>query len=243
MKQLDIQIQHEHGKSDKSKLRQYQDLVVGSHSFAFLLLFEGLILSVSRLGGSLGLLLRSLFYPLILKKIGRKVIIAEKVVLRHPKKISIGSDSRIGHSVLLDAKGMSNSGITIGAGCVIGVHTVLSCKEGDIIIGDNVTIADHCNISSNAEIVIGGGTTIERKTHIFATSHTFDSIEKSILDQGWSAVGIKIGDDVKIGENVVVVDEVTLGEGVVVDDSAVVTQSFSAGARITGAPARVVRAD
>ncbi len=237
MTQLDIQIQHEHGKSDKSKLRQYQDLVVGSHSFVFLFIFEGLTLLISRIGGGPGLVLRSFLYPLILKKIGRKALIAEKVVLRHPEKIAIGNGSRIGRSVLLDAKGAGNNGITIGSGCVIGEHAVLSCKEGDIVIGDNVTIADHCNISSNASIVIGEGTTIKRKTHIFATSHTFDSIEGSILDQGWSAVGIKIGRNIKIGENVVIVDKVTLGDGVVVGDSSVVTKSFPAGARIAGAPA------
>ncbi len=41
----------------------------------------------------------------------------------------------------MDAKGTENSVIRIGSRSLIGQNTIISCKDGDIIIGDKTPIA------------------------------------------------------------------------------------------------------
>ncbi len=64
--------------------------------------------------GALGLALRRTCYPWLLGRCGRNVVFGQNVVLRHPHKIRIGDNVVIDDNCLLDAKGDTNEGITIG---------------------------------------------------------------------------------------------------------------------------------
>ena len=86
--------------------------------------------------GALGLFLRSKLYPLLLGRVGRNVVFGANVTLRHPHKIHIGDNVVIDDHCCLDAKGTDNRGITIGNGVFVGRNTILSCKNGDIVIDD-----------------------------------------------------------------------------------------------------------
>ncbi len=105
--------------------------------------------------GALGLALRKMLYPWLLGACGRNVVFGQHVVLRHPHKIRIGDDVVIDDHCLLDAKGDTNAGITIGAGMFIGRNTILSCKNGDIVLGDGANIGFNCEIFSAARVERG----------------------------------------------------------------------------------------
>src|SRR5262245_53509592 len=60
-----IAIQAEMGRRGSGPFRKYQDLVVGSPSLLRLLLFE-FVTSLTWIPGALGLVLRKVFYPLVL---------------------------------------------------------------------------------------------------------------------------------------------------------------------------------
>src|SRR5512143_3065996 len=104
---IPIGIQSAIGEQGKSALAKYQDLVVGSRSWAFLALHEAVILLTSWVPGALGLLLRRIAYPLLLGGVGRGAVFGQGVVLRHPRKIRIGDGVVIDDHVVLDAKGTS----------------------------------------------------------------------------------------------------------------------------------------
>ncbi|MDH5509006.1 MAG: acyltransferase [Nitrospinota bacterium] len=239
---IDIQIQKESGHSGKSKLAQYQDLVVGSRSLWFLIKFELIGLLFSRIPGALGLALRQVFYPMILGRVGRGVVFGADVWFRHPKKIRIGAGTIIDDGALLDAKGSANKGITLGENCYIGRASVLSCKEGDIVFGDYVNLSTWCNISSNSSITIGEKTLLGPFTSLFATTHNFDDPEIAVLDQGWTSKGIKIGANCWLGARVSVLDGVTIGDDTVVGTAALVTADLPDRVVAVGSPARVARA-
>ena len=90
--------------------------------------------------GALGLALRKTLYPWLLGSCGRNVVFGQNVVLRHPHKIHIGDNVVIDDQCLLDAKGESNQASRIGNGVFVGRNTILSCKNGDIMLDDGVNL-------------------------------------------------------------------------------------------------------
>src|SRR5687768_2593686 len=124
----------------KSAREKYAELVVGRPGLGALLKHEIVTLWSQHVRGGLSLALRKMFYPLLLGSCGRNVIFGQNVVLRHPHKIHIGDNVMIDDNCLVDAKGSSNRGITIGSGVFIGRNSILSSKNGDIDLADGVNI-------------------------------------------------------------------------------------------------------
>lgn len=234
---INVQIQHEAGKGGKSRLRQYQDLIIGNRSMWFLAKYEIITLLFSRMPGALGIFLRKIFYPMIMGEVGKGVVFGADVWLRHPMKIQIGDGTIVDDGALLDAKGSENRGIRIGRNCYIGRGSVLSCKEGDITLEDYANISTWCNISSNSSIVIGKKTLLGPYTSIFATMHNFDDPGKDILDQGWSSEGVRVGRNCWLGARVSVLDGVEIGDNTIVGTGAVVTKSLPGNVIAMGTPA------
>ena len=123
----------------------------------------------------------------------------------------------------------------------MGRYTVLSCKNGDIILADYANLSTFCNISSNAKISIGEKTLLGPHTAIFATAHNIDDISTDILDQGFTAQGVTIGRNCWLGSGVSVVDGITVGEGVVIGAGSVVTKDLPANVIARGVPAKVAK--
>src|SRR5687768_9860872 len=107
-----------------SARRKYETLVVGRRGLGPLLKHEVVTLVAQAVPGALGFALRKTLYPLLLDACGRGVVFGQNVVLRHPHKIRIGSNVVIDDNCLLDAKGTTNGGITIGDGVFIGRNTI-----------------------------------------------------------------------------------------------------------------------
>jgi acetyltransferase-like isoleucine patch superfamily enzyme len=228
------------GRRGSGPFQKYQDLVVGSSSLLKLVLFE--IVSCSMwVPGALGLVLRKLLYPLVLGSVGRNVVFGQGVVLRHPGKIHVGDDVTVDDLVLLDAKGSTNRGITIGKGVFVGRGTILSCKDGDITLGDHVNIGFHCEIFSASSVTVGNHGLFAAYTYLVGGGHEFESTEQAVIDQPRTSKGIALGVNVWLGAGVKVLDGVTIGNNVVVGAGAVVTEDLPDGVVAAGLPARVLR--
>jgi acetyltransferase-like isoleucine patch superfamily enzyme len=225
----------------RSSLSKYQDLVVGSRSLARLLLYETVVTLVSWVPGALGLVLRKIAYPWLLGASGRNVTFGHGVVLRHPGKIRLGDDVVVDDLVVLDAKGQANRGIVIGNGVFLGRGTILSCKDGDIVLGDHTNIGFHCEVFSASRVTVGRHGLFAAYTYLVGGGHEFERADVPVLEQGRSSRGITLGDDVWLGTGTKVLDGVRIGNGVVVGAGAVVTDDLPDGAVAVGVPARVVR--
>jgi len=228
------------GRRGASPFQKYQDLVVGSSSLAKLLLFE-IVSWTMWIPGALGLVLRKLSYPIVLGSVGKNVVFGQGVVLRHPGKIHVGDDVTVDDLVLLDAKGTTNRGITIGNGVFLGRGTILSCKDGDITLGDHVNIGFHSEIFSGSNVTVGNHGLFAAYTYLVGGGHEFESTEQAVIDQPRSSRGITLGTNVWLGAGVKVLDGVTIGSDVVVGAGAVVTEDLPDGAVAAGLPARVLR--
>ena len=224
-----------------SALAKYQDLVVGSRSVLRLVLYECVVLFTSWVPGALGLVLRKVAYPWLLGACGRHVTFGQGVVLRHPHKIRLGDDVTVDDLVLLDAKGTANDGIRVGDGGFLGRGTILSCKEGDIVLGRQVNIGFNCEIFSGSRVEVGDHGLFAAYSYLVGGGHAFEGLDRPVIEQERVSTGITLGRNVWLGTGAKVLDGVTIGSDVVVGANAVVTADLPDGAVAVGVPARVVR--
>lgn len=241
MKQETIEIQKELFNEKSSALQKYQQLIVGKKGIWNLIKYEFITTLVSWVPGALGLALRMKLFPLLLGKVGRNVTFGQNVVLRHPHKIKIGDNVVVDDNVVLDAKGQDNNGIVIGNGVFLGRNTILYCKNGDIILDDNVNIGFNCQIFSASSVKLGKNALIAAYCYFIGGTHTFSSTEVSPLEQERQSEGITLKENIWLGSNVQVLDGVTVGRDCIIGTSAVINSNIPDYSMAVGIPAKVIR--
>jgi acetyltransferase-like isoleucine patch superfamily enzyme len=236
-----VGIQDAMGEDDRSALRKYQDLVIGSRRLSRLVLHELVTLLSSWVPGALGLALRKVMYPWLFGSVGRGVVFGQGVVIRHPAKIHIGDGVTVDDLVVLDAKGTGNRGIEIGDGVFLGRGTILSCKDGDITLGPHTNLGFHCEVFSGSTVTVGRHGLFAAYVYLVGGGHEFERADLAVVDQPRSSRGITLGDNVWLGTGAKVLDGVRLGSHVVVGANAVVNSDLPEGAIAAGVPARILR--
>jgi acetyltransferase-like isoleucine patch superfamily enzyme len=224
----------------QSARQKYTALVVGRPGWGALIHHEAVTLLAQNVPGALGLALRKALYPSLLGACGRNVVFGQNVVLRHPGKIRIGENVVVDDNCLLDAKGETNRGITIGSGVFVGRNTILSCKNGDISIEDGVNIGFNCEVFSASHVRVGAGTLLAAYCYLIGGDHDFSDPDVPVLDQTRTSAGIDVGEGAWLGAGAKILDGVTLGNRSVVGAGAVVRHAVPDGAIAVGIPARIV---
>ncbi len=228
---------------NKSALAKYRELFIGHKGTWFFIKYELIMLFFSWVPGALGFMLRKIFFPLLLKSVGKGVVFGRNMTIRHPHKIIIGAHSTLDDYTVLDAKGKENKGLIIGENVYLGRGSILSCKEGSIILDDFCNISANCALLSETEIRLGKYCFLAGQCYLVAGgNHSFDKIDMPImfqpsLDKG----GISIADDVWLGASVTVLDGVSIGRGCVVGAGAVVRDSLQDYDIAAGVPARKIK--
>ena len=226
-------------KSEPARIK-YARLIVGQPGLGALIRHEAVVLMSQSVPGVLGLVLRRMLYPLLLGACGRNVVFGQNVVLRHPHKIRIADNVVIDDNCLLDAKGESNHGITIGRGVFIGRNTILSCKNGDIEIADGANIGFNCEVFSASSVTIGAGTLLAAYSYLIGGDHDMSDQLTPVREQRRVSAGVRVGSGAWIGAGARVLDGVSIGDCAVIGANAVVREAVPAGAVAVGVPARVV---
>jgi acetyltransferase-like isoleucine patch superfamily enzyme len=223
-----------------SALDKYARLVVGRPGWWALIRHELVTMMSQAVPGALGLVLRKALYPRLLGACGRNVVFGQNVVLRHPGKIRIGDNVVIDDNCLLDAKGESNHGIEIGSGVFVGRNTILSCKNGDIVIGDRANLGFNCEVFSASRVALGADALLAAYCYIVGGDHDFSDPSKAVLAQGRRSAGVEIGPGVWMGAGAKVLDGVTVGAHAIIGAQAVVKESVPPLAIAVGIPAKVI---
>lgn len=234
-------IQKELFDARRSKADKYRDLVIGRPGWGALISYEVVVLLCAWMPGALGLFLRSKLYPLVLGRVGRNVVFGMNVTLRHPHKVAIGDNVVIDDGCCLDAKGTDNRGIVIGQGVFVGRNTILSCKNGDIVIDDEANLGFNCEVFSASRVRVGKKVLMAAYTYLVGGDHMYDRVDVPVLDQGRTARGIDVDDHVWLGTHVVVTDGSRIGRDAIIGAGAVVVGEIPEFAIATGIPARMVR--
>lgn len=190
-----------------------------------------------------GLALRAVLYRLILRMDGWAAI-EKNVRLRFADQI------RLGHGVYLDENSYLHAcpgGITIGAetivmhGAVLHVYNFRDLPHSGITIGHNCLVGEYSVIRGQGGVTIGDRVYTSPFTQIIAVNHVFDDPARPFVDQGITAEGIVVEDDVWLGSGAVITDGVRVGRGAVVAAGAVVTRDVPPHTVVGGVPARVLK--
>jgi acetyltransferase-like isoleucine patch superfamily enzyme len=140
-----------------------------------------------------------------------------------PGGIEIGENSIVMHGAVLHVynfRDLPRAGIRIGRDSLIGEYSIIR-GQGGVNIGDRVYTSPF--------------------TQIIAVNHIFDDPEVPFVDQGITAEGIVIEDDVWLGAGAVITDGVRVGRGAVVAAGAVVTKDVLPHTVVGGVPARLIK--
>lgn len=234
-------IQNTLDKGKKSKLSAYSDLIVGKKGFLSFLKYEIVTALFANCPGAAGIFLRGIFYRLIFKKMGKGVMIAKQVALRHPYKISLGNNVIIDENVMLDAKGIDNKGIEIGNGAFLGRNTIISCKNGNVILHPKVNLGFNSYIASLNNVEVGENTLFAAYTYVIGGGHMSDEIYVPLRDQDTHGLGIKIGRDSWLGAKSMIMDGCNVGDYCIIGAGAIVTKNIPDYSIAVGTPARVVK--
>jgi acetyltransferase-like isoleucine patch superfamily enzyme len=223
-----------------SALDKYARLVIGKPGVWALVKHELIMLICQATPGALGLVLRKWLYPRLLGACGRGVIFGQNVVLRHPGKIRIGDNVVVDDNCLLDAKGEGNDGIRLGSGVFIGRNTILSCKDGNIELGDRANLGFNCEVFSASRVTLGADTLLAAYCYVVGGDHDFSDTSKAVLAQGRTSAGVTIGDGVWMGAGAKVLDGVAIGAHAIIGAQAVVREQVPDYAIAVGIPAKVI---
>jgi acetyltransferase-like isoleucine patch superfamily enzyme len=190
-----------------------------------------------------GIGLRGLFYKLILKTDGL-VAIERNVRLRFADLIHLGRGCYIDENVYIHA---CPNGVEIGAntfvmhGAVLHVYNFRNLPNSGIKIGRDSLIGEYTIIRGQGGVRIGDRVYTSPMTQLIAVNHVFEDPQRPFIEQGITAQGIVVEDDVWLGANTVITDGVRIGKGAVVAAGAVVTQDVPPHTIVGGVPARVIR--
>jgi acetyltransferase-like isoleucine patch superfamily enzyme len=191
----------------------------------------------------IGVGLRAVFYRLILHMDGWAAI-------ENGVRLRFADHIRLGHGVYLDSNTYLHAcpqGIELGDGtivmhgAVLHVYNFRGIPHSGIKIGRDSLVGEYSVIRGQGGVTIGERVYTSPFTQIIAVNHVFDDPERPFVDQGITAQGIVIEDDVWLGANVVVTDGVHIGKGAVVAAGAVVTKDVPAHTVVAGVPARPIK--
>ena len=190
-----------------------------------------------------GVGLRGVFYRLILHMEGLAAI-ESRVRLRFADHIKLGHGVYLDEGVYLHA---CPRGINIGPrtivmhGAVLHVYNFRNMPQSGITVGSDSLIGEYSVIRGQGGVKIGDRVYTSPFTQIIAVNHVFDDPDRPFVEQGITAEGIVIEDDVWLGAGAIITDGVRVGKGAVVAAGAVVTRDVPPHTIVGGVPAKPIK--
>jgi len=191
-----------------------------------------------------GIGLRGLFYRLILHMDGLAAI-ESRVRIRFANRIKLGHGVYIDEGAYLHAcpQGIEiGSGTIVMHGAILHVYNFRDMQQSGIKIGRDSLIGEYSVIRGQGGVHIGDRVYTSPFTQIIAVNHVFDDPTRPFVEQGITAEGIVIEDDVWLGAGAVITDGVRVGKGAVVAAGAVVTKDVPPHTVVGGVPAKPIKA-
>lgn len=162
--------------------------------------------------------LSAIFLSLFLKKIKFPSFFAFPIFFKGLNRVSVGRNVRI------------------FPGCRFETH-----GDGEIIIEDDVSLAQNVHITSGTKLTIGEGTLITANVFITSIDHQYEAIGVSIPRQDHSYIDTSIGKNCFIGMGAAIQAGTILGEQCIVGANSVVRGVFPDYCVIAGVPAKIIK--
>lgn len=190
-----------------------------------------------------GIAVRAVVYRLILSMKGIAAI-ENGVRIRYADQVRLGRNVYLDQGVYLHA---CPAGIEIGDnsfvmhGAVLHVYNFRNLPHAFIRIGRDSLIGELNVLRGQGGITIGDRVYTAPMVQLLAVNHVYSDPTRPMVEQGITAEGIVVEDDVWIGAGAVITDNVRIGKGAVVAAGAVVTDDVPPYTVVGGVPARVLK--
>lgn len=190
-----------------------------------------------------GIGIRGLVYRLIMKIEGQAAI-ERNVRIRFASRVRLGHGCFIDEGVYIHA---TPNGVDIGKntivmhGAILHVYNFRDLPNAGIRIGEDSLIGEYTVIRGQGGVTIGNRVYTSPMTQLIAVNHVFNDPHTPFVDQGITAQGIVVEDDVWLGSAAIITDGVRIGQGAVVAAGAVVTRDVPAHTVVAGVPARLIK--
>lgn len=211
--------------------------------FGRYVLEQTLYLLVGWIPTVVGIGIRGVVYRAILRMDGAAAI-ENNVRLRFANHIHLRHGAYLDQNTYLHA---CPHGIEIGEntivmhGAVLHVYNFRDLPHAGIKIGKDSLIGEYSIVRGQGGVTIGDRVYTSPFSQIIAVNHVFSDPKRPFVDQGITAEGIVIEDDVWIGAGAVITDGVRIGQGAVIAAGAVVTKDVPPHTVVGGVPARAIK--
>lgn len=135
------------------------------------------------------------------------------------------------------------NGLTTGRFCRFD----LEGSKQTFFVGENCEMGDMTHIVAHEKVEIGNNVLIASKCFISDTNHGVYKGSNQDLPmtepnkRKLVSCPVKIGDNVWIGENVVILAGAQIGDGCVIGANSVISKEIPAGSMVVGVPGRVIK--
>ena len=131
--------------------------------------------------------------------------------------------------------------LTIGQGSQISSFVKIKASNGRLVIGERVMIATGVFIDAHAGgLAIGDDSMVGPNCVLVSVNYRYDRLDVPIQRQAKISKGIRVGRDVWLGANVVVLDGAAIGDHTIVGPGSVVTGQLPDRVIASGSPAKVL---
>jgi acetyltransferase-like isoleucine patch superfamily enzyme len=153
--------------------------------------------------------------------------------------VIVGTTTNVCKSAIIEDR--NGGSIKIGEGCEIFDGVLILSYGGNIEIGNNCSINPYTIIYGHGGVKIGDNVLIAGGVMIIPNNHNFNKKNKTIIEQGCTAKGIVIEEDVWIGHGCSILDGIVIGKGTVIAAGSVVNKSTEPYSVMAGVPAKVIK--
>jgi acetyltransferase-like isoleucine patch superfamily enzyme len=117
----------------------------------------------------------------------------------------------------------------------------MKASEGPLVTGRECGFAPGCFIAAGAGgIHFGDHVIVGPNVSVIASNYRYERLDEPLEQQGHTSVGIRIGRNVWIGANSVILDGSEIGDNSIIVANSLVNRRFPPNCIIQGNPARVI---
>jgi carbonic anhydrase/acetyltransferase-like protein (isoleucine patch superfamily) len=134
-----------------------------------------------------------------------------------------------------------SSWLTLGRGTVVSSFTKIKAALGPFSTGERCGFGTGCFIGAGAGgVVMGDNVILGPNVSVIASNYEYGKLNVPLEDQGHTSKGIRIGSNVWIGANSVILDGSVIGDNTIIAAGSIVNRRFPSGSILQGNPARIL---
>lgn len=131
--------------------------------------------------------------------------------------------------------------LKMGKGTVVSSFTKFKASDGPVVIGKKCGFGSGCFVTAGTGgLVLGDDVIIGPNCSIIADNYSYEKLDVPLEQQGSTSKGIRIGNNVWIGANCVILDGTHIGDNSIVVAGSMVNRRFPPGCIIQGNPAKIL---